>query len=282
MAHETILVVDALLDALAAKTILVSHSFNVLTASTGDEALNLLESERVGMVLSEYFLPGKMSGSALVARVRICYPPTSVMLMTKVRDQVLDPAIPLLVKPFTPNALIQKVEGLLVENRQIAESLKAAFAWNRAAKQDLDSIRRTLDDNVKHSRRDRCIRFCARIREPGAWVPTVLVAEDDELLRYSVCHFLISCGFRVLQGVDGFEALKLSREHDGNIDLILTDIRMPGLTGIELLEIIDIERPKTKVIVMTGEDVRLARQTVRKPFELDDLLAEMVGALIRQ
>jgi CheY-like chemotaxis protein len=282
LAHETILLVDGHEEALVTKRILVSGSFNVLTAYEGDAALNILERDHVGMVLSEHFLPGKMSGSALLARVRICYPATTVMLMTKLRDQAFDPAIPLLLKPFTANTLIQKVEGLLLENRQIAESLKAAFAWNHAAKHDLDAIRRTLEDNVRQSRRDRCTRFCCRIREPGAWIPTILVAEDDEFLRYSVCHFLIGCGFRVLQSMDGFEALKISREYDGSIDLLLTDIRMPGMTGVELLEIMDIERPKTKVIVMTGEDLRLARQTLRKPFELDDLLAEMVSALIRQ
>lgn len=283
MGHETILVVDEYQGAQAAKEILVAHSFNVLTAPAAERALDILDSEeRVGMVLCEYLLPGEISGAVLAARIRIRFPATSVMLMTSLRDKRFNPSLPVLVKPFTAAALVQRVEALLSENRKIAESLKTAFAWNRAAKEDLEIIRQTLQESIRKSRRDRCKRFCDGIRRPGAVVPTILVAEDDSVLRYTLCHFLVSCGFHVIEAADGLEALNQSRISTGNIDLLLSDIQMPGMNGTDLMDIVNRERPLTSVIAMTGDDVRLARMTLRKPFEMADLLAEVVGALIRR
>jgi two-component system cell cycle response regulator CpdR len=281
--HETILVVDEYQGTEAAKAILVDHSFRVLTAAAAEPALKILESEeRVGMVLCEYLLPGGGSGATLAARIRVCYPASGVLLMTSLPNQQFNSSIPVLVKPFTATALLHRVEGLLAENRKIAESLKTAFAWNRAAKEDLDLIQRTLQESIRQSRRDRCTRFCDAIRQPGAFVPTILVAEDDEILRYTICYFLLLRGFHVIEAADGLAALNQSRNFAGSIELLLTDIQMPGLNGLDLMDLVNRERPLTSVIAMTGDDVLLARQTLHKPFELEDMLVEVVGTLIRQ
>jgi DNA-binding response OmpR family regulator len=275
--------VDELREAQAAKAILSDKLFNVLTASSAEQALSVLESEDAcKLVVSESLLPGGIAGISLIGRVRILYPATAVMLMTRSRDRRPDPEIPILVKPFTPSALIEKVEGLLAESRRIAESLTAAFGWNRAAKEELETIRQSLRQNIRQSRLRRSERFRSSLREPGALVPTILVAEDNAALRSEIRRFLAGCGFRILEAPDGAEALKSSRAYDGRIDLLLADLQMPEPGGMGLLETIELERPVTEIVAMSSSDIRLPWHTVRKPFELDDLLAEIVGVLARR
>lgn len=274
---------DELREAQAAKAILSDKPYNVLTASSGEQALSILESEDAcKLVVSESLLPGGTSGISLIGKVRILYPATAVMLMTRLRDRHPDSAIPVLVKPFTASALIEKVEALLAESRQIAESLTAAFGWSRAAKDELETIRQSLRENIKQSRLRRSERFCSGLREPGALVPTILVVEDNAALRSAICRFLVGCGFQVLEAPDETEALKSSRAFNGRIDLLLSDLQMPEPGGMGLLKTIELERAGTDIVAMTSGDIRLPWHTVRKPFELDDLLAEIVGVLARR
>jgi CheY-like chemotaxis protein len=113
-------------------------------------------------------------------------------------------------------------------------------------------------------------------------VPTVPVAEADAVLRYAVCRFLMGCGFRVLEAPDGGAAIEMSRQHRGKMDLVLTDLQPPGPDGLDLLRTIELERPGTNIIAVTAEDIRLPIPALRKPFEFDDLLAEIVGVLVRR
>ena len=66
--------------------------------------------------------------------------------------------------------------------------------------------------------------------------PTVLVAEDEEMIRRLLVRALERAGFQVLAGADGVEALALAQDHGiDRIDLVLTDVRMPGMEGPELV-----------------------------------------------
>src|SRR5437773_10483032 len=80
----------------------------------------------------------------------------------------------------------------------------------------------------------------------------ILVAEDDVVVRNVVRLLLQGEGHEVLVAVDGYEALELSRRYQGTIHLLLTDIRMPRLDGLELVEQILMERPRIKILLMTG------------------------------
>jgi CheY-like chemotaxis protein len=277
----TILVIDEPREAQAVKAIFGGASYRVLTAEGGESALQILNSERrVELVLSEVLLPDAGDGGAFLARIRLTYPSTAVMLMASARERSSDSTIPVVVKPFSAAALIDRVEQLLVETRQTAASLRTAFQWNREARAELEAAHQTLVESVRRSRRRRCDHFCARLRVPGARIPTILLAEDDAALRYAVARFLVRCGFHVLDAPDGARALQLSREHPGAIDLILTDLQMPGLDGLSLIRAIESERPTAQTLFMTAAADRLQGRTVRKPFELDDLLAEIVAVLV--
>jgi two-component system, NtrC family, response regulator AtoC len=106
----------------------------------------------------------------------------------------------------------------------------------------------------------------------------ILLAEDDEIMRITLYDRLISKGWKVDQVSDGKEALaKLNKQ---NYHLVISDIRMPGLDGIKLMEHIQHRYSKTEVILMTAfgevEDAvnclkNGAADYILKPFDMDDL-----------
>src|SRR5258706_779138 len=100
----------------------------------------------------------------------------------------------------------------------------------------------------------------------------ILLAEDEMLVRNVVRAMLVEAGYMVLDAVDGADALEVSRKYDGAIDLLLTDVKMPGMSGVQLCSHITRERPAIKVLLMSGKtsgEFRSAGPAVpllRKPF----------------
>jgi two-component system cell cycle sensor histidine kinase/response regulator CckA len=82
---------------------------------------------------------------------------------------------------------------------------------------------------------------------------TVLLAEDDPLVRSMVANVLTDQGYTVLQASNGDEALRLAQEQgQRRVDLLLTDIVMPQMGGVELARRISDIRPQTKIILTSG------------------------------
>ncbi|MEO8025610.1 MAG: response regulator, partial [Bryobacteraceae bacterium] len=107
---------------------------------------------------------------------------------------------------------------------------------------------------------------------------TVLVVEDEEKLRRVIELQLASAGFEVKQAGSAEAGLKLA----GDVDLILTDLRLPGIDGLELLQRLRDQNAHTPVIVMTAfgtvENAVEAMKAgavdfILKPFSLDHLMA---------
>jgi CheY-like chemotaxis protein len=81
---------------------------------------------------------------------------------------------------------------------------------------------------------------------------TILVVEDDEDVRNYLGNVLRSLGYRVIAAGNGKLALERLAQQDLRIDLMLTDVVMPGMNGRELAKSADVLRPQLKVIYMTG------------------------------
>ncbi|MGH7519457.1 MAG: PAS domain S-box protein [Gemmatimonadales bacterium] len=116
----------------------------------------------------------------------------------------------------------------------------------------------------------------------------VLIAEDEPAVRTLAGRTLAGLGYAVLEAENGREALKVARQYPGPIDLILTDVVMPELGGIELIEALAAERPEAAVLVMSGYlEPDNASDAIRdaglpflsKPFGLDNL-SEAVRAVL--
>jgi signal transduction histidine kinase len=92
--------------------------------------------------------------------------------------------------------------------------------------------------------------------EPAAAEPggdeTVLVVEDEDVVRLIVRETLERHGYAVLEARGGTEAIAVAEGHEGTIDLLLTDVVMPGMTGLELAGRLRTVRPGLRVLYMSG------------------------------
>jgi two-component system, cell cycle sensor histidine kinase and response regulator CckA len=121
----------------------------------------------------------------------------------------------------------------------------------------------------------------------GGMGETVLVAEDEEGVRGVVTRILSRNGYSVLAASSGAEALDLFTQQTDAIDVVLTDVIMPGMSGKELADRIGELRPGVPILYMSGYEDRTISQRgvlrgkgyVRKPFTATELLREIERAL---
>jgi PAS domain S-box-containing protein len=81
---------------------------------------------------------------------------------------------------------------------------------------------------------------------------TVLVVEDDANVRMMVCQVLSRSGYTVLESANGQAGAQMCAEHAAALDLVVTDMIMPGLSGPELRELVRREQPRLRFLFMTG------------------------------
>jgi DNA-binding response OmpR family regulator len=115
-------------------------------------------------------------------------------------------------------------------------------------------------------------------------VKTILIAEDNLTLLKPVAAMLGKSGYSVITAIDGKDALQKFRAFAGTIDVIVADINMPFMTGIELAAEVNREKTETKILLISALD---AESLVRargwdflgKPFEFVQL-REMIQHLL--
>ena len=119
--------------------------------------------------------------------------------------------------------------------------------------------------------------------------PRILVVEDDRTLRQALVFNLEREGYEVRSAVDGEQALAAAR--DGGLDLILLDLMLPSMSGLEVLRTMRAEGIETPVIILSakgGEVDRVvglkvgADDYIAKPFSRPELLARVESVLRRQ
>lgn len=81
---------------------------------------------------------------------------------------------------------------------------------------------------------------------------TILLVEDDGMVRNTTLEILKKYGYSVLIARDGEEAFNLCRQHQGPVQLMLTDVVMPGISGKDLATVLEKHRPEMKVLFMSG------------------------------
>jgi len=81
---------------------------------------------------------------------------------------------------------------------------------------------------------------------------TILVVEDNDLVRELACEMLQLTGYNVLSASSGINCLNIFEKHKEQIDLLLTDVIMPGMNGKEIALKLCTEKPELKVLYMSG------------------------------
>jgi two-component system cell cycle sensor histidine kinase/response regulator CckA len=119
-------------------------------------------------------------------------------------------------------------------------------------------------------------------QETGEW-ETLLLVEDEENVRKPLVQILTNRGYNVLEAADAIEAIQISQAHSGPIHLMITDILMDGMSGVELAERLSFKRPEMRVLFATGYPAGLTEganlggeaHLLKKPFSGRELATKL-------
>jgi two-component system, cell cycle sensor histidine kinase and response regulator CckA len=114
-------------------------------------------------------------------------------------------------------------------------------------------------------------------------VVSVLVVDDEAAVRRFACRVLERAGYGVFEAIDGVEALELIQGQTVALEVVVSDIVMPRMNGVELMQALSVSRPAIAVILMSGYATTALSELgivtpcsiLAKPFSAERLLAEV-------
>lgn len=120
--------------------------------------------------------------------------------------------------------------------------------------------------------------------DPPLGTETLLIIDDEEMVRRSTVRLFSDLGYQVLEAEDGLRGLEVFDRHREAISLVLLDLSMPGLSGREVLGELKTRAPRLKVVIFTGdaavrEEFAGRAGLVEKPFSLRQLAMVVRQAL---
>lgn len=218
---ETILVVDdeqAMVE--LAQDLLVARGYHVLTANDGEQALSVLENEKVDLLVSDVIMP-TMDGYQLAAKIQDKYPKVKIQMVSGFSDDrhnnMVDDVLHknMLHKPYTSKALLMRVRTILNN-----ENMSGNVAKTITSKK------------------------------------TILVVDDEKDLRDLYKMNLERLGFETVLAADGDEAItffRLSLESGVPIDVVILDLNLPGgISGQAVADNMKALSKNAKIIVSSG------------------------------
>ncbi|HQB81851.1 MAG TPA: response regulator [Candidatus Rifleibacterium sp.] len=118
----------------------------------------------------------------------------------------------------------------------------------------------------------------------------MLLVEDEDIVRFIGAEILKKLGYNLIEAANGREALEIFKKHGSIIDLMLTDLMMPGMTGRELAEKVREISPRTRILftsactddVIDGQEIAdQGLNFIAKPFSLGSLAIKIRSVLSR-
>ncbi|WP_246205425.1 hybrid sensor histidine kinase/response regulator [Microvirga arsenatis] len=238
---ETILVVEDDEDVRETAVALLSDlGYRVLKARDATSALSIIESGlEIDLLFTDVVMPGPLRSPELARKARARLPHIAVLFTSGYTENAivhggrLDPGVELLAKPYLREDLARKIRHVLANQQQ----------RNRVALSAPDAA-----------------PPAARVASTKSW--TVLLVEDDELIRSSTAEMLTELGHRVVQAVDATSALK-ALEADA-VDILVADVGLPDLSGAELAKRALEQRPGLGIIFATGDETVSAEDSLKR------------------
>ena len=242
----------------AAVSLLRELGYQVLQARDAASGLSIVESgAAIDLLFTDVVMPGSLRSTELAQLAQARIPSLAVLFTSGYTENAivhggrLDAGVELLGKPYTRDQLARKVRGVL--ERQIKDRVPG-------------EVRRPADPVGAEPQ-------TALQSVVGA---TVLLVEDDELIRLCTAEMITDAGFTVIEARDAETALRAVSEQ--SIGVLVTDVGLPGVSGVSLAYQARALSPELVVIFVTGSDsvaaeaAELGAQLLRKPFLPEELI----------
>jgi signal transduction histidine kinase/DNA-binding response OmpR family regulator len=262
---ETILVVEddegvraAVID------MLTELGYGVLKAGNAEQALTILSSgATIDVLFTDVVMPGPIKTPELARRAQELHPNIRVLYTSGytqnaiVHNGRLDDGVQLLSKPYRRDELARKLRALLGAPKKPGPVVVSVRPTEPAAPPPL-------------------------VEKPDGGPRKVLVVEDVALIRMTTMDMLEELGLTAVEVADGQSALAVLGQ-DNDIDVMLTDLGLPGMSGHDLVAEAKRRKPGLKIIVATGysteqhEGALDGTTTLIKPFDLGQLRNALLG-----
>ncbi len=211
-----------------AVALLKDLGYQVLTAKDAQSALVVIESgTHIDLLFTDVVMPGPLRSTELAHKVRTQRPDVGILFTSGYTENSivhggrLDSGVNLLSKPYTSEALARKV-------RQVLDAAAATAATDPPAQADQDAQRESI------------------LSPP----PRILLCEDEPLIRITTADMLTDLGLTVTEAGTGGEALA-AIAHTA-FDLLITDVGLPDMSGVDLARTFRAQAPEASVIFATG------------------------------
>ena len=242
--EETVLVVeddDEVRE--VAVSMLTELGYRVVKARDAASALVVVDSGiPIDLIFTDVMMPGSLRSPDLARKARERLPNVAVLFTSGYTQNAivhggrLDPGVELLAKPYTREALARKIRHVLANQAQ-----------------------RRVAQGSQHSAGENTFNDA-----------TVLLVEDDDLIRLTTTEMLSDIGCKVKEASTAQEALKILDEQP--VDILLTDVGLPGVSGLQLARDVYARRPDLCLVLATGdsgvksEAARLGAIFIVKPY----------------
>ena len=242
--EETVLVVeddDEVRE--VAVSMLTELGYRVVKARDAASALVVVDSGiPIDLIFTDVMMPGSLRSPDLARKAKERLPNVAVLFTSGYTQNAivhggrLDPGVELLAKPYTREALARKIRHVLANQAQ-----------------------RRVAQGSQHPANEKTFKDA-----------TVLLVEDDDLIRLTTTEMLSDIGCKVKEASTAQEALKILDEQP--VDILLTDVGLPGVSGLQLARDVYARRPDLCVVLATGdsgvksEAARLGAMFIMKPY----------------
>jgi PAS domain S-box-containing protein len=232
---ETILVVEDDDEVRETEVALLSDlGYRVLKARDAASALNVIESGmEIDLLFTDVVMPGALRSPELARKARLRLPNIAVLFTSGYTENAivhggrLDAGVELLPKPYSREDLARKIRHVLA-NQQQRNQAAALLAPSPSTLAEVSAV--------------KAAKVVTR---------TVLLVEDDDLIRSSTAEMLAELGHAVIQAADGASALQVLESEP--VDVLVADIGLPDLPGDELARRALKIRPGLGVVFATGD-----------------------------
>ncbi len=264
------------------KKSLEHYGYKVMLAQHGAEAISIfaLHRDEIDVVLTDMSMP-VMDGPALIVALKSINPEVNIIASSGLATngymlKVMQSGVNHFVhKPYTAEALLKVLSEVLNKSEPDGTTENAV--------QDYNLDKSIINSKLSDGERQKNTVLVSHEKEMAINFETILVVDDNVAMRTIARSTLEKDGYTILEAASAEEALDVMDTHEGTIHMIFTDVHMPGMSGIDLIQEVAKLYPDVKRVLVSGDNSYLKQDKkipvdyhiIDKPYTISNLVTRI-------